>query len=303
MTANSLRCKVLPVFLLLALPGLAHAAPLPKPVAEMIRAAVENESPSAARAVVRLAKKAHPQSAREIDLLFAKLKARADFRRRAKLRRQRFSQGWKGKGEFGATSSSGRANSTGVLGAVSLVKDGLRWKNSFTASVDYLRYNGIEQRNRYFVGHQGNFNFNDRLYALGLTSWEGNRAQGFRSRLIASAGMGYSVIKIPKMSLSVEVSPALRETDYLGGGRGRNFALRVASNYHWALTPKLSISEEQAYFQEGRDETLTSESAVTLKLIDDLSARISYRLQRESKTRPLAKSVDTTSRVSLVYAF
>jgi len=40
-----------------------------------------------------------------------------------------------------------------------------------------------------------------------------------------------------------------------------------------------------------------------MKLIDSLSARLSYRLQREAKTRPLAKNTDTTSRISLVYAF
>lgn len=295
--------KVFPLVVLLAMPGLAQAAPLPGPVADMIRHAVENEEPSAVNAVVRLAKKSNPQSISEIDALVARLKARADLRRRAKLRRQRFSQGWKGRGEFGATNSAGTVSSTGVTGSVSLVKDGLRWKNSLTASVDYLRYNGTEQRNRYFVGHQTNFKFHDRLYALGLTSWEGNRAQGFRSRVIASAGLGYTLIKAPTMSLSVEASPALRKTDYGGAAGGSHFAMRVASNYHWALTPKITLTEDQAFFREGQDQTLTSESALTVKLIEALSARVSYRLQRESKSRPLVKNNDATSRISLIYAF
>ncbi len=295
--------KFIPFVAVLMAPGLAHAAPLPRPVADMIRAAVESEDLSAANAVVRTAKKSNPQSSVEIDALFAKLKARIDFRRLAKLRRQRFSQGWKGRGEFGATSATGTIHSTGITGGVSLVKDGLKWKNAMTASVDYLRYNGVEQRNRYFAGHQTNFKFNDRLYALALASWEGNRAQGFRSRVIASAGLGYSLINAPSMSLSVEASPALRQTDYAEVGRGSQFAMRVASNYRWSLTPKLTLTEDQAFFREGRDETLTSESALTMKLIDALSARISYRLQREAKSRPLARSNDTTSRISLVYAF
>jgi putative salt-induced outer membrane protein len=295
--------KILPLAALVAVPAFAQAAPIPKPVADMIRGAVENEEPSAANAVVRLAKKSNPRSAAEIDALFSRLKARADVRRRMKLRRQRFAQGWKSRIEFGATNTTGTISSTGVTGSVSLVKDGLRWKNSFTSSVDYLRNNGVEQRNRYFVGHQANYKFNDRLYALGLASWEGNRAQGFRSRAIASAGFGYSLINAPKMSLSVEASPALRETDYGGGGRGSQFAIRVASNYQWIVTPKITLTEDGAFFREGRDQTLTSESALTMKLIDALSARVSYRLQREAKSRPLARSTDTTSRISLVYAF
>ncbi len=295
--------KVLPLAALLAMPGLAQAAPVPKPVADMMRDAVESGDLSAANTIVRMAKKSNPQSSAEIDALFSRLKVRADISRRIKLRRQRFVQGWKSRIEFGATNTTVTASSTGVTGTISLVKDGLKWKNASTASVDYLRYNGVEQRNRYFVGHQSNFKFNDRLYALGLASWEGNRAQGFRSRAIASAGFGYSLITAPKMSLSVEASPALRDTDYGGGGRGSRFAIRVASNYQWVMTPKITLTEDGAFFREGRDQTLTSESALTMKLIDALSARLSYRLQREAKSRPLAKNTDATSRISLVYAF
>lgn len=295
--------KIFPLAVLLVAPGFAQAAPVPRAVADMMRDAVESGDLSAASTVVRLAKKSNPKSSAEIDALFSRLKARADVSRRIKLRRQRFAQGWKSRIEFGASNTTGTVSSTGVTGTVSLVKDGLKWKNVSTASVDYLRHNGAEQRNRYFVGHQSNFKFNDRLYALGLASWEGNRAQGFRSRAIASAGFGYSLINVPKMSLSVEASPALRQTDYVGAGRGSHFAIRVASNYQWALTPKVTLTEDGAFFREGQDQTLTSESALTMKLVDALSARISYRLQREAKSRPLAKNTDTTSRISLVYAF
>ena len=295
--------KVLLLALLMVSPGLAQAAPLAEAVAKMIRAAVESGDPSAANTVVRLAKASNPQSVAEIDALYATLKAGADYRRRVRLRRQRFAQGWKGKGEFGATNSTGNVYSAGVSGGVSLVRDGLRWKQSFTASVDYLRHNGVEERDRYFAGHQANFKFDDRLYALGLMSWEGNRAQGFRSRLIASLGIGYSLIDRPGMSLSLEASPALRETDYLAAGNDSSFAMRVAGNYHWSVTPKLTLSEDDSFFRDGGNQTLTSESALTMKLIDALSARLSYRLQRESKPLPLATNTDATSRVSLVYTF
>ncbi|MFO1249386.1 MAG: DUF481 domain-containing protein [Alphaproteobacteria bacterium] len=105
------------------------------------------------------------------------------------------------------------------------------------------------------------------------------------------------------MGLSVEASPAMRHTSYTTAQGGSSFAMRVASNYHWAVTPKLTVSADETFFQEGRDQTLTSESALTMKLINALSARFSYRLQKESKPLPLAASTDTTSRISLVYSF
>jgi putative salt-induced outer membrane protein len=291
--------------LVAAMPMAAAAAPVPAAVAEMIRVAVDSGDAATSAAVVKLARKANPKSATEIDALYAKLKYRAEFRQHYRLKRQRALQGWKGKGEFGASSSTGSVNSAGVTLGLSLVRDGLRWKQAFTGAVDYLHHDGVEERDRYFVGHQANYKFGDRLYALGLVSWEGNRAQGFRSRFIASVGAGISVIQNPRMNLSLEASPAMRQTDYLGaGGAGGTFAARVATSYRWSVTPKLSVTEEATLFRESQDETVTSESAITMKLIDALSARFSYRLQRESQTLPLlVRSTDTTSRVALVYTF
>jgi putative salt-induced outer membrane protein len=297
--------NILLALLLSGLPAAVQAAPVPAPVADLIRVAVEGGDAATIAAVVKLARKANPKSAAEIDALYAKLKYRAEFRQHFRLKRQKPLQGWKGKGEFGASSSTGSVNSAGVTLGLSLVRDGLRWKQAFTGAVDYLYHDGVEERDRYFVGHQANYKFGDRLYALGLVSWEGNRAQGFKSRFIASVGAGFSVIQNPRMNLSVEASPAVRQTDYLGvGGAGGTFAARVATSYRWSVTPKLSVTEDATLFRESQDETVTSESAITMKLIDALSARFSYRLQRESQTLPLlVRSTDTTSRVALVYTF
>lgn len=95
--------KIFPVVVLALMPALAHAAPVPKPIADMLREAGENGDLSAANTVARLGKKSNPQSASEIDALLSRLKARADVSRRMKLRRQRFAQGWKSRIEFGAT--------------------------------------------------------------------------------------------------------------------------------------------------------------------------------------------------------
>lgn len=288
----------------------AQAAPLkpdavPKPVADMIRIAVDSGDPVLAAKMVQLAKTSNPTAVVAIDALYAKLTAGAERRRRAALRRQRLDQGWKGKGEFGAFDTRGDVNSTGVTAALSFVRDGLRWKQEFTGAVDYLHHDGIEERDRYFVGHQANYKFSDRLYALALGSWEGNHAQGFDSRVVVSVGAGVTLIKATHMGMTVEVSPAMRATNYVGAQSDASFAARVAGNYHWDVTPRINFNEDATYYRESDDQTLTSETAMTVRLIGALSARFSYRLQKESKALPLPalRSNDSTSRMSLVYTF
>lgn len=298
--------RLLPVALLVALALPAVAAPVPKPVADMLRIAVDSGDPVLVQSMIRTAKTSNPDSSAEIDILYKRLTFTAEQRRQARLRRQRYYQGWIGKGEFGAFDTSGQVNSTGITAGLSLVRDGLRWKQSFSAAVDYLHHNGVEERDRYFAGHQANYKINDRIYALGLASWEGNRAQGFNSRFIASVGAGVSVINRRTMSLSVEASPAVRETSYLNSGTDSALAARVAGNYHWDMTSRLTLTEAATYYKESRDETLTSEAALTMKLIGALSTRFSYRLQKENQSLPLPTAInttDTTSRLSLVYTF
>jgi len=299
-----LLCALLAVTPVLAQPA-AKADAIPKSVADMLRIAVDSGDPALAANMARLAKTSNPAAGAEIDALYTRLLAGAEQRRQARLRKLRLYQGWKGKGEFGAVDTTGQTNSTGVTARLSLVRDGLRWRQESTASVDYLHHNGVEERDRYFAGHQANYKVSDRLYALGLASWEGNRAQGFNSRVTASLGAGVTLVKSAHMGLSVEASPALRTTNYLGAINDTSLAARVAGNAHWNVTSRLTVSEDATYYRETNDHSLTSESALTLKLIGALSTRFSYRLQRESKSLPLPvlHSNDSTSRLSLVYTF
>jgi len=299
-----LLCALLAVTPVLAQPA-AKADAIPKSVADMLRIAVDSGDPALAANMARLAKTSNPAAGAEIDALYTRLLAGAEQRRQARLRKLRLYQGWKGKGEFGAVDTTGQTNSTGVTARLSLVRDGLRWRQESTASVDYLHHNGVEERDRYFAGHQANYKVSDRLYALGLASWEGNRAQGFNSRVTASLGAGVTLVKSAHMGLSVEASPALRTTNYLDAINDTSLAARVAGNAHWNVTSRLTVSEDATYYRETNDHSLTSESALTLKLIGALSTRFSYRLQRESKSLPLPvlHSNDSTSRLSLVYTF
>jgi len=299
-----LLCALLAVTPVLAQPA-AKADAIPKSVADMLRIAVDSGDPALAANMARLAKTSNPAAGAEIDALYTRLLAGAEQRRQARLRKLRLYQGWKGKGEFGAVDTTSQTNSTGVTARLSLVRDGLRWRQESTASVDYLHHNGVEERDRYFAGHQANYKVSDRLYALGLASWEGNRAQGFNSRVTASLGAGVTLVKSAHMGLSVEASPALRTTNYLGAINDTSLAARVAGNAHWNVTSRLTVSEDATYYRETNDHSLTSESALTLKLIGALSTRFSYRLQRESKSLPLPvlHSNDSTSRLSLVYTF
>jgi putative salt-induced outer membrane protein len=287
----------------------AQADPIPERVAAMIRAAVDGGDAAVVASTVSLAKKTNPNSGDEIDALVAQLKADADRRHHAELERMGFFEGWTGQGQAGLTNSTGNTRNTGIALALSFGRDGLDWRHSFNATVDYARDNGIETKDRYFAGWETDYKFSERFYALGLASWEANRFSGFNNRTSESIGLGYSLIKTPDMTLSVQAGPALRQTDYVVGGSKNSFAAMAGANYQWTILPELVFSENVTFYGESHDSTLTSNTALTVKLIGALSAQASFLVQYESnppfRSNPpvRAQNTDTTSRLTLVYSF
>jgi putative salt-induced outer membrane protein len=294
---------LIPILLGLAAPLAAQADPVPPKVADMIRAAAKTGDAAQLATTVSIAKKANPRSAREIDALAAQLKNWAAARNRFKLRRQSFFQGWKGQGEVGAANSTGNTRSTSVALGLNFTRKGLRWDHAFTATADYQRDNGVESESRYFASYSGHHKMTDRLYALGLVSWEDNRFAGFHTRLSESLGLGYSFLNGPKMTLAVEAGPALRQTEYIAAAAERKFAGRASLNYRWDILPDLALTEVATFYSESEDSTLTSDTGLTTTLIGSLSARASYHIQRESSPPPPLRRTDATTRLTLVYNF
>ncbi len=289
--------------ILAACPLAASAQPIPEPIKAMIAAAAKSGNAAALQSVISLAKKTNPKSAAEIDALAKQIQAEAERRRRYRLERQSFFDGWKGQGEFGAANSTGNTRTTGLSLGLSMTRDGISWKHSLNATVDYQRDNGVEDKERYFAGWESDYNVTRRFYTLGLLSWEDDRFAGFTNRFSESLGLGYSLIKSPHMVLSLEGGPALRQTDYIVGSSEANFAGRAAVHYLWTIMPNLIFAEDLSFYGQSKDSTFTSDSGLTVNLIGALSARLSYHVQYESNPADALENTDTTSRVTLVYSF
>jgi len=281
----------------------ALASPLPDNIAAMIRAAADTGDAATLKTTADLAKKTNPDSAVEIDVLVADLQKAAEDQRLAKLESQGFFQGWKGQGQAGAAITTGNTESEGFSLGLNLSKEGVRWRHAILATADYARENGETSRNRQFASYEANYKFNDRWYALGLGSWEHDRFAGFDRRFSETIGVGYTVIKSPDMTLNLEAGPALRQTRYITGESENKFAGRAALGYAWTINPGIVLTEDATYYGQSGDSTITSITALTLKVRGALSVQGSFLINHESNPPLGLKQTDTTSRLTLVYGF
>jgi putative salt-induced outer membrane protein len=283
----------------------AFADPMPEAVSRMIATAAKSSDPAALDNVIKTAKAAYPESAKDIDSLVASIKNDAETAQKIKLAQQRYYQGWKGEGEVGATLSTGNTNTTDVAVGLHLIKDGIRWRHKFNATAESQRTQGVAGTDKYLGAYEINFKLKPVVYLFGLVQWERDRFAGIGSRATQAFGAGYSVVKKPNLTWDITAGPAFRETHYVSDGRDAVAEAGLGTHVIWNLSPTTVFTEDGSIYAGSGNSTYRSTTAVTTKLVKKLAARVSFDAKKETTTAPVPgdRKTDTTSRVTLVYGF
>jgi putative salt-induced outer membrane protein len=299
-------------FALVVLPAAAHAAPIPPPILAMIDAAADDAGKLAV--VAEIAKRTNPDSAAEIDARVAFIRDDDEKVRMAHLGSLRFRQGWTGQGEAGGSLATGNTEESGVTLGLNLAKETIYRRHRITALIDAKTAGGVQTTERYAVGYQGDYKITDRVYSNLLAGWERDPFAGIEQRFSESMGVGYRFLPGGRMTLDADIGVAARQTWYsdgalndLGqtveGGEDSTLGLRFGGRYEWRIGPDSLLTQTASAYLDSRGESLESATALTTKLIGQLSWRASLNLRYESDPPPPRKTTDTLTRFSLVYAF
>ncbi|WBX85435.1 DUF481 domain-containing protein [Sphingosinicella microcystinivorans] len=281
---------------------------LPAPVAEMIRAA----EPGQLDTIAALARRTQPQAIAEIDALVSEIRAahEAEKQRRQALATQGFTNGWEGEAALGATFTSGNTDQQGASGKIDLVKQGLTWRHRLFAEADFQESDGARTRERYGASYQADHRFSPRFYTFGFVGWESDRFAGFTRRFTESAGFGWIAAQRPRLRLAFEGGPAHRQTrlafDELEPDADRSrseLSVRGKTNLRWTVIGDLIFTEDAGFIVGSGNDTLFANSALTTKLVGNLSTRLSFDVKHETDPPDERVKTDTVTRASLVYKF
>ncbi len=309
-----MRRSMLPAALLAAAPLLLAAseppappatgqAPIPPTIRAMVEAALGAGSDVEIATIVRYARVADPASGDAVLALVDRWRADRDAKRHQAIEEARFLELWTGKVELGAYLTTGNARTSGINAALHLQREGLAWRQKFTAIVEHQDSLGVTTRAHYLAAYEPNYKLDDRSYLYGQAQYESDRTLGYDDRASASVGAGYSAVKTPAVTLNLELGPAYRRTGFTDGTEQNSFAARGSLDLKWKLLGGLSLTEATAAYLEKYNSTVSSATALNAKLIGPLSAQLSYNVQYESMPPAGSATTDTTSRASLVYSF
>jgi putative salt-induced outer membrane protein len=316
------RTRIVEIAVVGALAGAPHPAlaELPEPVRAMIDAAIATGDAGKVKTIAEIARTTNPADAAEIDALVADfhtaLAARKAAEAEAKLaalREADLFDNWSGRGELGGFRATGNTSNTGVTAALTLERQGVKWRHRLTGRADYQRAAGVTTREQFLGRYEPNVNVSDRFYIYALAQYERDRFQGFSGRYAVSGGMGYQALKKDDVQLSLKAGPAYRVTQFVDGREESRIAGLIALDFDWQITERLKLTQDTNAVAEAggsavaiidsRNTSIDLVTGLDAAIAKKLKARVSYAVEYDSNPPPGAVQTDTLSRITLIYDF
>jgi len=310
MLSFNLRSAVLLSTITLAAVPVQARAELPDPVKALIEAAIETGDPQKVQTVADLAKQTNPDDQEAIDALHQQFLARQqalaaqEAAQELEARRSAgFFSNWAGKGEIGASRSTGNSSEIGISAGLALTRTGIDWRHKLAAKADYHRTDGTTTKEQFLFAYEPNYTITDGIFVYGLGQYERDRFQGYSSRISVSGGIGYRVIEQENMHLSIKAGPAWRRTSLIADGSKETLAGLGALDFDWRFNPNLKLTQEASAFVQSNNSSFVSATGLEAKINGNLAARISYTVEHDTDPPPGAVKTDTLSRFTLIYDF
>lgn len=301
----------------LASPALAE---LPPPVRAMVEAAIATGDPAKVDTVISLARQTSPEGGEELDALKAGFdearRKRAEEQateRERRIRRAGPFQNWSGRGEIGASRTTGNTSNLGLAVGLRLDRKGIDWQHLLNASADFQRSNGRTTSEKYFASWEPRYRLGRRAFAFAISQYERNPFQGFDARYSVSGGIGYRLLDKDDISLSLKAGPAWRRTEFANGGSESSIAGLAGFDFDWTITDRLKFTQDMNMLAnaagsgtviiDANNTSINLVSGLEAKVSDRLTTRFSYTIDYDSNPPAGATETDTFSRVTLVYGF
>jgi len=230
--------------------------------------------------------------------------------------------GWVGKASFGATTSTGSAETSNINGSIRLGKTVGNWEHVVLGSL----FKGesaiiVEERDeatgeatreiirgdnsdRLALGYQPRFYWKPRTYVFGLLDWERDKPAGVKSATRQVIGLGHKFFSSPAGYLSGEIGIGNKNTDPVNGDDitggigyiGLNFLNRVTENVTFNADLRSDFGSDNTFLEIGL--------GVAFKVSDKLALGISHFTRGNSDIEnvdsPFDSKNDTVTTLNLV---
>lgn len=211
---------------------------------------------------------------------------------------------WSGSVVLGATVRTGNTDNAGVSGEASLRYDDGRWHHRAKASGDYLRNRTETQEQSYEGEYEVRYDLDRRNFTYGLARYEDDRFSGFDYEFTSSAGLGRHLVKRKAHVWTVTLGPSFRVAQRRDSeSPERSLGARFTNLLSWELTDSAKVENETEALADSEEVRVNNDVALKVRLVEALSAQLSFGVEYRSEAPDDAEHTDTTTRAAIVYDF
>jgi putative salt-induced outer membrane protein YdiY len=216
-------------------------------------------------------------------------------------------------GSFGAILTSGNTQTTSLKGDLKAHHELRKWSNDYileavSRSEQVEQEDGTEETEstaqRVFISGQGNYKLDNEAQRLFIfASYEDDRFNAFNFQSTIAAGWNEQLWQTEKSQFAYSVGPgySFNETDE--GESANNFIVRGALDYQYKISDSASFLQLVSTEVGSTNTKSKSESALTAKINDRFSVKISLILNHNTDVTDDRDNLDTETAVTLAYTF
>ncbi len=213
---------------------------------------------------------------------------------------------WSGEVDIGGLYQTGNNPLDSVSASGKLVYQRGNWENELALSYNFVNDDGTTTTRRFVARDQTKYSLSERWYATSRLRFVDDKDDGFQWQTFELVGPGYRIFDTDKLKLSVEAGPGLRqarERSADGGSVNNDLVGWFGTDLAWQITKGTKFTNSFGTTGNSKRVQLDNTTALTLKIVDDFSARLSYEVRHDTDPGDDAKKTDTTAKASLVYGF
>ncbi len=210
---------------------------------------------------------------------------------------------WSGDAELGYLKTTGNTETESLHLKGKIINDRNKWRHTATLEIVDKSDNNTTTAKRWYITGKSDYKIDDKSYLFVLLSYEDDEFSGYEYQTNEVFGYGYTVIKQEDLILALEAGAGARQSKPINASSTNEGIIRGAANLEWKIS-KTSTFNQLLSVDVGEDSTISrSASTLTMNIVGNLSAKISYSIKHTSDVPPAIEKKDTETIVTLVYKF
>jgi putative salt-induced outer membrane protein len=205
--------------------------------------------------------------------------------------------------ELGFVATTGNTHNQSLNGKFNANYDPAKWRHNL--DLEALKTSDQTQTTaeRYILRYKADYKFSERSYIYGAFRGESDRFTAYDYRLSESVGYGRRVWQVENGSLDLEAGPGASQNKLKTGETEEEGIFRLGAKYAHQITTTTKLTEDLTV-QSGQDNTETeSITGVQVKINSKLATKLTLTVLHNTDVPPEQRHTDTTTAITLVYAF